>query len=89
MATSRPDQAAVDLPEQVWSDAVDTLRGAPTATLVCHVAPDGDALGSMLGLARVLRAQGTEVTCTWGDATWRVPSSCLSPTCQTPSCRLL
>ena len=52
-----------------------TLRGAPTATLVCHVAPDGDALGSMLGLARVLRAQGTDVTCTWGDATWRVPAS--------------
>jgi len=73
----RPDVGgrAVHLPEEVWQRAVDVLRGARTATLVCHVAPDGDALGSMLGLARVLRAQGTEVTCTWGDATWVVPAS--------------
>jgi phosphoesterase RecJ-like protein len=39
------------------------------------VAPDGDALGSMLGLARVLRAAGTPVTCTWGDERWAVPRS--------------
>jgi len=66
---------AVHLPEEVWLQAVDVLRGAGSATLVCHVAPDGDALGSMLGLARVLRAQGVDVTCTWGDATWVVPAS--------------
>lgn len=74
MAT-KPDALAVDLPEAVWSAAVRTLEGARTATLVCHVAPDGDALGSMLALARVLRSRGTEVTCTWGDATWAVPPS--------------
>jgi bifunctional oligoribonuclease and PAP phosphatase NrnA len=66
---------AVDLPEEVWSEAVRVLRGAATATLVCHVAPDGDALGSMLALARVLRERGAEVTCTWGDRTWVVPTS--------------
>jgi phosphoesterase RecJ-like protein len=70
-----PDGAAVDLPDDAWTAAVAALRGARTATLVCHVAPDGDALGSMLALARVLRAQGTDVTCTWGDATWTVPTS--------------
>jgi phosphoesterase RecJ-like protein len=71
----KTDRPAVDLPETAWTLAVDVLRSARTATLVCHVAPDGDALGSMLGLARVLRAQGTRTTCTWGDANWVVPAS--------------
>ena len=74
MAT-RPESLAVDLPEASWSAAVQILEAARTATLVCHVAPDGDALGSMLALARVLRGRGTEVTCTWGDETWVVPTS--------------
>ena len=66
MAT-KPDALAVDLPEASWSAAVQTLEGGAAATLVCHVAPDGDALGSMLALARVLRDRGCDVTCTWGD----------------------
>ena len=74
MATT-PELLAVDLPEPTWSAAVQILTDAHRATLVCHVAPDGDALGSMLALARVLRSRGTEVTCTWGDATWSVPTS--------------
>lgn len=67
--------AAVRLDDAVWSRAVAALRAAPDATLVCHVAPDGDALGSMLALARVLRARGVRVTCTWGDERWAVPPS--------------
>jgi phosphoesterase RecJ-like protein len=67
--------AAVRLPEDVWASAVGILQRARSATLVCHVAPDGDALGSMLALARVLRARGVRVTCTWGDERWAVPSS--------------
>jgi phosphoesterase RecJ-like protein len=55
--------------------ATDLLRAASDVTLVCHVAPDGDALGSMLALARALRANGTAVTCTWGDEHWSVPAS--------------
>ena len=74
MATT-PDVLAVDLPERLWSAAVQILERARTATLVCHVAPDGDALGSMLALARVLRSRGTAVTCTWGDESWSVPAS--------------
>lgn len=66
---------AVSLPDETWAAAVDILRGAGEATLVCHVAPDGDALGSMLALAKVLRRAGVTVTCTWGDARWSVPSS--------------
>jgi phosphoesterase RecJ-like protein len=34
------------------------IRSAPTVALACHVSPDGDALGSMLGLHHVLRAAG-------------------------------
>ena len=66
---------AVSLPDDLWAAAVDLLRTTPDATLVCHVAPDGDALGSMLGLARVLRRRGVDVTCTWGDERWAVPTS--------------
>jgi bifunctional oligoribonuclease and PAP phosphatase NrnA len=68
-------EPAVSLPEELWDAAVELLRAASDATLVCHVAPDGDALGSMLALARVLRRRGVDVTCTWGDARWSVPTS--------------
>ena len=66
--------AAVTLPDERWAAAVALLSDVPDATLVCHVAPDGDALGSMLALARVLRSRGVDVTCTWGDERWAVPS---------------
>jgi phosphoesterase RecJ-like protein len=68
-------EPAVRLPDATWQAALDLLQDAVDATLVCHVAPDGDALGSMLALARVLRARGVDVTCTWGDECWVVPSS--------------
>lgn len=67
--------SAVQLPESVWLKAVDAFRDVPDAVLACHVAPDGDALGSMLALARVLRAAGVTTTCTWGDERWVVPAS--------------
>ncbi len=67
--------AAVSLPDELWAAAVELLRTTPDVTLVCHVAPDGDALGSMLALARVLRRRGVDVTCTWGDEHWSVPAS--------------
>ena len=66
---------AVQLSDAAWAAGVDALHGVADATLVCHVAPDGDALGSMLALARTLRARGVEVTCTWGDERWKVPPS--------------
>lgn len=65
---------AVQIPDGEWAAAVDMLQRAPDVTLVCHVAPDGDALGSMLALARVLRARGAQTTCTWGDERWTVPA---------------
>jgi bifunctional oligoribonuclease and PAP phosphatase NrnA len=41
--------------------AATAIDGAPTVALACHVNPDGDALGSMLGLLHVLRAAGRDV----------------------------
>jgi bifunctional oligoribonuclease and PAP phosphatase NrnA len=41
--------------------AAHTVDGAGSVALACHVNPDGDALGSMLGLFHVLRAAGRDV----------------------------
>jgi phosphoesterase RecJ-like protein len=43
--------------EEDWAEAVRLLDGADPVVLTCHVNPDGDALGSMLGLAHALRAR--------------------------------
>jgi bifunctional oligoribonuclease and PAP phosphatase NrnA len=50
----------VDVSEAV-SRAARVIEGADTVALACHVNPDGDALGSMLGLFHVLRAAGRDV----------------------------
>jgi phosphoesterase RecJ-like protein len=44
--------------ESQLTRAAEVIRSAPTVALACHVSPDGDALGSMLGLHHVLRAAG-------------------------------
>jgi phosphoesterase RecJ-like protein len=41
--------------------AARTVAKADVVALACHVNPDGDALGSMLGLFHVLRAAGRDV----------------------------
>jgi phosphoesterase RecJ-like protein len=41
--------------------AAAVVRAADQVTLACHVNPDGDALGSMLGLFHVLRGAGRDV----------------------------
>jgi phosphoesterase RecJ-like protein len=43
------------------ASAVAAIRGAREVSLACHVSPDGDALGSMLGLFHVLRNAGYDV----------------------------
>lgn len=47
---------------EVWDEAVRVLDGAEEVTLVCHVTPDPDAMGSMLGLAAFLAHRGARVT---------------------------
>lgn len=56
--------------EQDWAAAVAAvrtgLRPGARVLLVCHVNPDGDALGSMLGFAQGLRRLGvTSLQCTF------------------------
>ena len=58
-----------------WDTAVGLLSGADSVALACHVAPDGDALGSMLGLGAALRGLGKEVVASWGGEPFAVPAA--------------
>jgi bifunctional oligoribonuclease and PAP phosphatase NrnA len=49
------------------SHAASAISGASTVALACHVNPDGDALGSMLGLFHVLRAAGSDVVASFSN----------------------
>lgn len=59
--------------EQGLEKAAAVLRDASSVALACHLNPDPDALGSMLGLASVLRARGTEVVCSFGNEPFERP----------------
>jgi phosphoesterase RecJ-like protein len=48
-------------PDRALQAAVAAIAAAESLTLACHVNPDGDALGSTLGLLHVLRAAGRDV----------------------------
>ena len=56
---------SVDVPglTQPLQDAAAAIHASQTIVLACHVNPDGDALGSMLGLALALLPLGKTVTC--------------------------
>jgi phosphoesterase RecJ-like protein len=56
-----------------WAAAVGLLRTVDEVDLVCHVSPDGDALGSMLALGLALCDRGTRVRASWGDEPFEVP----------------
>lgn len=43
------------------------LTGAADIALLCHVTPDGDAIGSTLAVANGLRVLGKQVTCVCAD----------------------
>jgi bifunctional oligoribonuclease and PAP phosphatase NrnA len=47
--------------------AAQALEAAQSVALACHVNPDPDALGSMLGLAGFLAARGKKVVGSWGN----------------------
>lgn len=54
------------LPEELagaLKDAAQAIRESQTIVLACHVNPDGDAIGSLLGLALALMPLGKTVTC--------------------------
>lgn len=59
--------------EEAFERAARVLRGARSVALACHVNPDADALGSMLGLAAFLRARGAEVVASYGNDPLELP----------------
>ena len=60
------------LPEPQWQAAADAIDAAESILVVSHIAPDGDAIGSLLGLALSLRARGRVVSAAIDDG---VPSA--------------
>lgn len=60
--------------EEEWARAAEVLNGAREVVVACHVSPDGDALGSMIGLGRHLRRRGKRVYMGWGSEEVHVPA---------------
>lgn len=73
------------------TEAAECIRGARRIAMACHVGPDGDALGSMLGLAVAARERGIEVFPSFGEPftvpdTYRyLPLDLLVPPAQVPA----
>jgi len=59
--------------ERDWVAAAGALAAAGEVAVACHVFPDGDALGSMLGIGLYLRRLGKKVWMGWGSPVLRVP----------------
>jgi phosphoesterase RecJ-like protein len=53
------------LPDKAFEEAASVLGSADDVALVCHVNPDADAMGSMLGLAVELARRGKRVAASW------------------------
>jgi phosphoesterase RecJ-like protein len=53
--------------------AAATLTGASRVALACHVDPDADALGSMIGLSNHLRAMGKRTVCSFPNDPFEAP----------------
>jgi phosphoesterase RecJ-like protein len=61
------EPAGVDGLDAAIDRAARVLSAADRVALACHVNPDPDALGSMLGLAGYLASKGKQVVCSWGN----------------------
>jgi bifunctional oligoribonuclease and PAP phosphatase NrnA len=53
--------------------AAEALSGRSEVALACHVNPDADALGAMLGLSTFLRKRGATTVCSYGNEPLEVP----------------
>jgi bifunctional oligoribonuclease and PAP phosphatase NrnA len=54
--------------------AIEVIEGASSVGLACHIAPDGDALGSLLALALALEAKGMPIQPTWDGTPVELPT---------------
>ncbi|WP_431678645.1 DHH family phosphoesterase [Kitasatospora sp. KL5] len=61
--------------EHEWQRVVAAIRQATTVDLICHINPDGDALGSALAAGLALRSLGHRVRVSFGDDPQIVPES--------------
>jgi phosphoesterase RecJ-like protein len=57
--------AAPEKPDAALQAAIAAVAGAEQIVLACHVNPDGDALGSTLGMLHALRAAGRDAIATF------------------------
>ncbi|MBN1811071.1 MAG: bifunctional oligoribonuclease/PAP phosphatase NrnA [Anaerolineae bacterium] len=62
---TRPEQAG--LTRTLLEQAHQLIKPAQCPLLICHISPDGDAIGSMVGLGRVLRQMGLAPTLVCSD----------------------
>jgi len=60
--------------DDLTARAAEAIGSSPDLVLVCHVNPDGDALGSMVGVALAARAAGKKVVASFG-APFDLPST--------------
>jgi bifunctional oligoribonuclease and PAP phosphatase NrnA len=58
-----------------WDAAVDAVKNAQSVALACHLNPDGDALGALLGVSLALRSLGKKSYPTWGSDPVETPPS--------------
>jgi bifunctional oligoribonuclease and PAP phosphatase NrnA len=65
--------ADVDVIETSLDRAAEVLSSATSVALACHVNPDADALGSMLGLSNFLRERGVRTVCSFGNEPLDMP----------------
>lgn len=63
----------------VLARAAEVIGGAERLALACHIGPDGDALGSMLGLAIAAENAGKEVVASFGSPYGMPPSLSFLP----------
>lgn len=61
------------LAESDWTAALDVVGSGRPVVLLCHVTPDGDALGSMLAIGLALRARGLPVVASYDEDPFSVP----------------
>lgn len=56
-----------------FATAAEALSDTPTIALACHVNPDADALGSILGLSNHLRGLGKQTVCSFPNDPFEPP----------------
>jgi bifunctional oligoribonuclease and PAP phosphatase NrnA len=70
---AEPSEAPGGDDANALQSAADALSSTERVAMACHINPDADALGSMLGLAEFLRGRGVDVVCSFGNEPLELP----------------